>query len=97
MKLHNPLLLALLGWYLMMPPLGPRLDVNYKAPLETWFVSGTFDTAKECEDYRFRAKGRTENQLPPAGLPATTTTERTAETILFSRCIATDDPRLNQR
>ncbi len=48
--------LALVGWYLMMPP--PQFDPathlpnggpNLDAPLSDWRNEGSFDSAKECQ------------------------------------------------
>jgi hypothetical protein len=36
--------LALVGWYLMVPPAGDNT-----ATLKYWLQEGSFDTAKECE------------------------------------------------
>lgn len=43
MKLQNAAALALVGWYLMMPPWG---KVN--APLSEWVVYQSFDSAEIC-------------------------------------------------
>jgi hypothetical protein len=48
--------LALVGWYLMRPPL-PHLNAHATntdtaASLSRWVVVGTFPTQKECEAHR---------------------------------------------
>jgi hypothetical protein len=49
MKLRHAAALALVGWYLMMPPSdGHSIDRN--APLDKWEVYSGYDTAKECEE-----------------------------------------------
>ena len=42
------------GWILMVPPLRtrPKLLVDKKAPLSEWEFRNSYDTARECEDYR---------------------------------------------
>jgi hypothetical protein len=55
MNLHHAVALALVGWYLMRPPL-PDLNAHAihknTAPLSRWTVIGTFLTQKECESQR---------------------------------------------
>ncbi len=50
--------LALVGWYLMIPPIDPasRFDhsvktqqLDLKAPLNTWSVADTFNTSGQCK------------------------------------------------
>jgi hypothetical protein len=39
--------LALVGWYLMRPPIvGGHIDTS--APLNSWRTTGSYDTAIEC-------------------------------------------------
>ena len=56
--------LALVGWYLMVPPAergGKQLD--YHAPLSTWSIMQSFDTAQSCEAFVQKSlKERTTNQ-----------------------------------
>src|SRR5260370_34113727 len=42
--------LALMGWYLIVPPVGqPGNRVESNAALSVWQISGTFDTKEHCE------------------------------------------------
>ena len=86
MKLSHAAVLALVGWYLMVPI--PGID---NQPISTWSHIQSYDTAKECEDGMtewferhqrdgFALKGFEPNQVKNAFLQA--------------ECIATDDPRL---
>ena len=52
MKLHHAAALALMGWYLMLPP-DPKTGTppDTTAPLNTWRSEGTFETARECQAY----------------------------------------------
>ena len=48
----HPIAVALVGWYLMLPPATgqqglPRLMVN--APIAVWTIAESFDTSKACE------------------------------------------------
>jgi len=47
--------LALVGWYLMVPPLSHDGGVDDEAPLSKWFVLDRFDSAAKCK----RASGTT--------------------------------------
>ncbi len=56
MKLQHAAALALVGWYLIRPPL-PHLNAHDShtdtaAPLSRWTVVRTFPTKKECETQR---------------------------------------------
>lgn len=88
--------LALLGWYLMTPPLGgfarnkpdgtadlSSLTVDVKAPISRWKIESSHDTASECELTAAAIRTRAGNKTD-----AISVSEGQA------RCIATDDPRL---
>jgi hypothetical protein len=58
MKFRHTALLALVGWYLMFPPIDPssRRDPSFteqqpdlKAPLYMWSIADEFDSADECK------------------------------------------------
>jgi hypothetical protein len=80
------------GWYLMMPPLSHG-SVDNAAPLGTWIIETAFDTAKECENYKFNAQERNKSNLASGNEPAATSKQRFAEALLFSQCVNSDDPR----
>ena len=80
------------GWYLLSPPKIPGvMEFDEKAALERWEHHGAFDSAEDCERNlngwraramdRFKLNGSIENKYL-IGLA------------IFSRCIASDDPRL---
>jgi len=50
MKLSHAAALALIGWYLMVPPpvVHNRLPVNLEAPLSEWRLFSAHDSAAEC-------------------------------------------------
>jgi hypothetical protein len=93
MKARPVAALALVGWYLMVPPPSSGVDwhIRATAPLNQWLVAHTFDTAKECEDYHTlvlqQVKGKTSIN-PQNG------DEAAATGMSLSQCIASDDPRL---
>jgi lipocalin len=43
--------LALVGWFLMMPPDSPKIphEVDAEAPLSHWIAVTSFDTSENCE------------------------------------------------
>jgi hypothetical protein len=87
MNLHHAAALALVGWYLMVPPRNPHPFIkgdytDTAAPLSKWAHLASSDSAKECEarksDYL-----KTVAQVPSL-----------AQAALEAECIASDDPRL---
>ena len=53
MKSRHAAVLALIGWYLMLPPLGSGSDVYDKgALLSKWRQTSTFDSAEDCQRHR---------------------------------------------
>lgn len=75
--------LALMGWYLMMPP----GDSN--APIARWHLIASFDTARECWAEQ---KQELDYYQDPKHPDVNTWAQwNTAE------CIATDDPRLKEK
>ena len=49
MKPRHAAALALVGWYLMMPPMTCRPSIQINTPLSHWEISSSYDTADECE------------------------------------------------
>ena len=108
MNIRHGAALALVGWYLMMPPfirVGPdprdpsrdRVVPDSDAPLRKWFWSGSFDSVDACQ--RSQEKEIAEMQtrslaqpVPPAEI------DRNVEMAFReARCIASDDPRLKEK
>jgi hypothetical protein len=52
MTLRHAAALAVIGWYLMMPPPYWSKTNPRNAPLRQWTVFGRYDTAQECSDER---------------------------------------------
>lgn len=81
--------LALAGWYLMLPPLAAdRPDVDQDAPLSTWKQGSAFDTAKDCEANLADALKRLNHVHGDMQVPSF------YHEYEYARCIAVDDPRL---
>jgi len=92
--------LALVGWYLMAPPVRqPKREPAYvdeHAAYRDWKILHDFKTADECEARRARAKSYAENGNLNVGVvdvdPAPWLAQQ-AE----GECIASDDPRLKEK
>ena len=51
-KLHRAGALALMGWYLIVPPyVWPYSQRDLRVPLSRWKIVDRFDTATSCEGY----------------------------------------------
>jgi hypothetical protein len=85
MKLRHAAALALVGWYLMIPP-GAQSGFDTTAPLGKWFVYGGYDSAHECEGAKFLDREGLKQRNDPL-----------ADAFKHAQCIATDDPRLKSR
>ena len=94
MKLCHAAALALVGWYLMLPP--RLVDRFYSdAPLSQWkrFGSNEYPTKAKCEADREKYKSLF--NFDPEKLPPEKYTARTlARGVQAMQCIAADDPRL---
>jgi len=85
-KFHHTIAVALLGWYLMVPPLRSHgsTAVDVAAPLAEWHIFKSFDSATECESFREKIrKGGKGTEYYNA--------------ILTSACVASNDPRLKAK
>jgi hypothetical protein len=84
MKLRHTAALALMGWYLFVPPqtrtwwIGPE-RYDDAAPLSRWTIDRSFDKAGGCEAARLA----TQQQAGDAAI-------RMGHAV----CVASDDPRL---
>jgi len=87
MKARHAVSLALVGWYLLMPPIRGWQAAGGRGepPLSIWAQDGEFDTAAACE----RALQQSLH-TDPDGRPV----KRPTIEMLSQKCIATDDPRL---
>jgi hypothetical protein len=95
-NLRHAVLLASVGWYLMMPPSSGRYGETSLAPLSKWAHPWTFDSEHDCET----ALAAT-HVAEASGIAATELYNRIEEPAgripfgsLQWKCIATDDPRL---
>jgi hypothetical protein len=89
MKLPHPAVLALVGWYLMVPPIVDGRAV-IDAPVSRWIVNTPFDSASECDKAQaiLVRGGKRDFDKNPFG------TNAVAMSFTQAQCIASDDPRL---
>jgi len=93
MTLRHAAALALVGWYLMIPPIKTDrhglLDADWHAALSQWTTIQAYDTATGCKQDRAKFLLKAMEDIKP------TDTSVAWETAWdHSQCIATDDPRL---
>jgi hypothetical protein len=90
MKLRDAAVLALVGWYLVIPPISKDGRVDSSVRLAQWKVEGKFDSAAQCEHMRDALKHITvlarRGEDPPMELEIAADHQAV--------CVATDDPRL---
>jgi hypothetical protein len=86
--------LALVGWYLMVPPLtpggGPH-EVLFHAPLSKWEVGEGHDTKAECE---VSLRESVKNMDRDANACEVGSCAVQVVEYAHGRCMASDDPRL---
>ena len=75
MNARHAVAVALLEWYLMVPPAhdeSGRIDALDGAPLSEWWKQSSFKSAKECEvalvKFRSSARSNKEHREPKAHL-----------------------------
>jgi hypothetical protein len=105
MKARHTGALAIVVWYLMIPPIGADNKVDAHASLSKWRKGVGFQSEKQCDDslkdaiqnpmtsaeYQAAAKATRKAKMRP--LSKSEMTRRTAE----SQCVAGDDPRLKAK
>jgi hypothetical protein len=87
--------LALVGWYLLVPPMvSAPYKVDTEAPLANWKVYQTFNTREECEKSQSAAQAK----YKPTATASIGTIKKGSRAfalqMTFARCASTDDPRL---
>ena len=91
--------LALVGWYLMVPPAIPNTgEVNKSAPLAQWTIRRTFPRNAGCEN----AKSRLRTQALAAQADKDAAARRGLRNsdsrciVCNAECVSTDDARLGK-
>jgi hypothetical protein len=106
MSIRHAALLALMGWYLIMPPLGSGVV----PPISQWRRAGVFEKADDCttaqnlilsacrqdldDMKRRRMAERRRGIVTSEAEESVRSTFHTCTTTLLSRCVASDDPGL---
>jgi hypothetical protein len=87
MTLRSTAALALVGWYLIVPPsLSKAPKDKSMAALSRWTIVRAFDAEKDCDAERVKSSTVDLALGEYRGMPP--------EEIYDARCIAADDPRL---
>ena len=106
MKHHRAAALALLGWYLLAPPIAHdpgRWHPKMMAPLSEWIVAKSFDFASECEKRIAEDNAKAENpqalasmtrQMNDMGGGHVWDSNDLLKEMVNEHCISSDDPRL---
>ena len=93
MKFRHVATLALVLWYLIVPPSkgSPTFLFDAKAPFNQWTIRATFDTAEECRE---SAKTTTNLFKALADKDGTVAAINNSKRFAMAICLETDDPRL---
>jgi hypothetical protein len=104
--------LALVGWYLMVPPSPNGIFPNEKAPLSEWVIITGADSAYECRELEIALQQRAIREwrarigTRPAGEDKAIYDKAVQKTIEqmweitpvgYATCVSTYDPRLKRK
>lgn len=102
MNRRHAAVLALVGWYLMVPPIvmeGEKAKVDGRVPLSQWGRGDrVYGTESACEEMRAKLSAIAEshkNWIGPSGSVAAANDRYVLLT--NQRCVASDDPRLKEK
>jgi hypothetical protein len=91
MKPRHAAALALVGWYLMVPPVrGAPGEIIEHAPLSEWDIDSQYDSNAECENSVPSDKDIQESVKQCSNGDCAITVALPG----YGRCIAANDPRL---
>jgi hypothetical protein len=99
MTLRHVAALAVIGWYLLMPPPYWSKTNPRNAPLSQWTVFGHYDTAQECSDERTKMIRVQSMALLSDLAEGVSDANRPSLSLDFkhAQCIASDDPSLKEK
>lgn len=108
MNLRHAAALALVGWYLMTPPVESCTGAFsggacHQVPLEKWQIVGTYDSSSGCE--KAKSLWIEKGQMYLADIEASSRSrttrmslnEASATTDMAATCITRADPRLKEK
>lgn len=91
--LRHAAALALVGWYLLVPPWVAPDQFDATAPLAQWRQVKSFDSAAVCEQHRLGAFRHFSAEHKGDPMVA----EYNARLYRAALCVETDDPRLKEK
>jgi hypothetical protein len=98
MTIRHAVALALVGWYLMVPPAIPGThEVNQSVPLSQWKIRRVFPHNQGCEAARARLREQTLAAQTQADAASPHRAERNPELhciLCQAQCVDQNDPRL---
>ena len=102
MNLRHAAALALVGWYLMVPPDHPKLDDSTgwvsQAPLRDWQIVQRFDATSACEKRRHEIISDAMHAIKPDSLAGHAAAVLSDYAISNNAaCVSRDDPRLKEQ
>jgi hypothetical protein len=92
-NLRHAAALALVGWYLMLPPINDGTP-EVTAPPSRWEILFPYDTARDCQISLSRIVGQT---LVDLQKPMARDKENFVLRLSSGTCVASDDPRLKEK
>jgi hypothetical protein len=101
MRIWHAAALALMGWYLMIPPMhkGPNGTIDFpeaRAPIIQWQVVDSYDSADSCRAGSAAHLDKIKAFMAQTQSPTLTDAIKKAAILqeVQAQCIATNDPRL---
>ncbi len=97
MNLRRAAALALVGWYLMLPPnqpLPPYAPLT-NVPLSRWSISSAYDAADDCNAAQNAVVTKGNRERPKQKYGSVDWGVSVA--LVYAQCVATDDPRLKEK
>jgi hypothetical protein len=91
-----PVSIALVGWYLSVPPPKASGGADLGAPLGRWQIATSFDSAADCESALRKYQAMLPQQLHD-NAKNKQFVEWATQSTPAALCVATDDPRLKVR
>jgi hypothetical protein len=104
MKFHHAVALALVGWYLMVPPTDDNAQILKNRPIYQWNELATFNSKAECTQAQKTyaqlftctpEMAEDINRRKPPELKSDCTTM--PNLLLSGQCLSSDDPRLKEK